>query len=86
MGKVVALYGTAAKAVQLVPVLVGLGIVFFSPAAWLSPTLRRWAVVGLLVGSLAGMAALAGARGPAPSGSGENGRVTVLHDDSARRP
>lgn len=57
--KYLGLFAAAMKLVQLVPAAVGLAIVFFSPSAWLSATLRRWAVGGVLVGSLAGMVALA---------------------------
>ncbi len=58
-GKYLGLFGTAMKLAQLVPVALGLAVVFFSPSAWLSGTLRRWAFVGVVVGSAAGMAALA---------------------------
>jgi hypothetical protein len=62
-GKYLGLFGTAMKLAQLVPVALGLAVVFFSPTAWLSGTLRRWALVGVLVGSAAGMAAFASLRG-----------------------
>ncbi len=64
-GKYLGLFGTALKLAQLVPVVLGLAVVFFSPTAWLSGTLRRWAIVGVLVGSAAGMATFASLRGRA---------------------
>lgn len=63
-------YGTAVTLVQLLPVLLALAAVLFSPTAWLSATLRRWVLAGTIVGTLAGMvllarrAGLADLRGP----------------------
>ena len=62
-GKYLGLVGTAMKLAQLLPAAVGLAIVFFSPSAWLSSTLRHWAIAGVAAGSVAGMAAFA-ALGP----------------------
>lgn len=62
-GKYLGLFGTAMKLAQLVPVALGLAVVFFSPTAWLSGTLRRWALAGVLLGSTTGMVALASLRG-----------------------
>jgi hypothetical protein len=58
-GKYLGLYGTVVRMSQLAPMAVGLAIVFFSPTAWLSGTLRQWALGGVIVGSVAGAAALA---------------------------
>ena len=62
-GKYLGLATTAMKLVQLVPAAIGLAIVFFSPSAWLSSTLRHWAMAGVALGSVAGMVAFA-ALGP----------------------
>lgn len=59
VGKYLGLFGTAMKLAQLVPGAIGLAIVFFSPSAWLSSTLRHWGMAGVAVGSLAGMIAYA---------------------------
>jgi hypothetical protein len=58
-GKYLGLFGTAMKLTQLLPAAVGLAIVFFSPSAWLSSTLRHWAMAGVAVGSVLGMVAFA---------------------------
>lgn len=50
--------GTVTKLAQLVPVIVGLLVVFFSPSAWLSGTLRRWAFAGVAVGAWVGIMTL----------------------------
>ncbi len=57
-------YGTAVTLVQLVPAIVALLLVFLSPTAWLSATLRRWVAFGALAGALVGMAVFARAAGP----------------------
>jgi hypothetical protein len=59
VGKYLGLYGTLVRISQLAPMAVGLAIVFFSPTAWLSGTLRQWALAGVIVGGVAGAAALA---------------------------
>ena len=59
IGKYLGLFGTAMKLVQLAPAAAGLAIVFFSPSAWLSGTLRLWSFGGVVVGALLGFAALA---------------------------
>ncbi len=61
-GKYLGLFGTAMKLAQLAPVALGLAIVFFSPSAWLSDTLRLWAFAGVVLGSVGGMTALAAVR------------------------
>jgi hypothetical protein len=58
-GRYLGMYGTVVKLAQLAPVAVGLAIVFFSPSAWLSGTLRQWALAGVIAGGVAGAAALA---------------------------
>lgn len=59
IGKYLGLFGTAMKLVQLLPAAAGLAIVFFSPSAWLSGTLRLWSFGGVVVGAVLGLAALA---------------------------
>ena len=59
MGKYLGLFGTAMKLVQLAPAAAGLAIVFFSPSAWLSGTLRLWSLGGVVVGAALGLATLA---------------------------
>lgn len=58
LAKYLGYYTTAAKIAQLIPVLVGVAVVLFSPTAWLSATLRTWAYVAMGAGSLAGMLTL----------------------------
>ena len=58
-GKYLGRIGTVGKLAQYAPVVLGLLVVFFSPNAWLSATLRRWALGGVAVGAIAGGAALA---------------------------
>ena len=57
-------YGTAVTVVQLVPAVLALAAVFFTPTAWLSATLRRWVGLGALAGAVVGMFLLARAAGP----------------------
>ena len=57
-------YGTAVTLVQLLPVLIALAAVLFSPTAWLSATLRRWVFAGAIVGTVVGMVLLARRAGP----------------------
>jgi hypothetical protein len=59
IGKYLGLYSTVVKVAQLAPILLGLLLVFFSPSAWLSTTLRQWAVAGVVIGGVAGMVSLA---------------------------
>jgi hypothetical protein len=47
------------KLVQLAPAAVALALVFFSPSAWLSGTLRLWSFGGVVVGAMLGLLALA---------------------------
>lgn len=47
----------------MVPPLLALLVVFLSPTAWLSATLRRWVTFGALAGSLLGMVVFARAVG-----------------------
>jgi hypothetical protein len=61
-GKYLGLIGTALKLAQLAPAAVALAVVFFSPSAWLSDTLRRWSLAGVVAGSAAGMGAWAAVR------------------------
>lgn len=58
-GKYLGRVGTLGKLAQYAPVVLGLLVVFFSPSAWLSGTLRRWSLGGVAVGAVAGGAALA---------------------------
>jgi hypothetical protein len=58
-GKYLGRVGTLSKLAQYAPVVLGLLVVFFSPSAWLSGTLRRWSLGGVAVGAVAGGAALA---------------------------
>jgi hypothetical protein len=58
-GKYLGLVGTALKLAQLAPAAVGVAVVVFSPSAWLSDTLRQWAVGGIVAGSVAGMVVVA---------------------------
>lgn len=53
--KSLGLYGTTVAVVQLLPAVLALVVVAFTPSALLSPTLRRWLLAGSLSGSLAGM-------------------------------
>lgn len=64
IGKYMGLYSTLMKLVQLAPIALALAALLFSPSAWLSGTLRQWAVAGMVLGSLLGMVtfALAGRR------------------------
>jgi hypothetical protein len=59
VGKYLGLFGTAMKLVQLAPTAAGLALVFFSPRAWLSGTLRVWSFSGVVIGAALGWAALA---------------------------
>lgn len=61
-GRYLGLIGTALKLAQLAPAAVALAVLFFSPSAWLSDTLRRWALAGVVVGSAVGVAALVALR------------------------
>ncbi|HET8986770.1 MAG TPA: hypothetical protein VFN03_13525 [Trueperaceae bacterium] len=64
--KSLGLYGTTVALVQLLPAVLALVVVAFTPSALLSPTLRRWMLAGSLSGSLVGMllfASRAGLRG-----------------------
>lgn len=61
--KSLGLYGTAVALVQLAPAVVALLVVAFTPSALLSPTLRRWMLLGSLIGSLVGMLWFAGRAG-----------------------
>jgi hypothetical protein len=61
--KSLGLYGTTVALVQLLPAVVALVVVAFTPSALLSPTLRRWMLMGSLVGSLAGMVLFAARAG-----------------------
>jgi hypothetical protein len=56
-GKALGLIGTALKLAQLAPAAVALAVLFFSPSAWLSDTLRRYALGGVVAGSAAGVSA-----------------------------
>jgi hypothetical protein len=72
-------YGTAVTVAQLVPAILALLAVFFTPTAWLSATLRRWVGLGALAGAVTGMALLARAAGPrALLGRGRRLRVARL--------
>lgn len=51
-------YGAAVKLAQLAPLAFGLVLVALTPDAWLSGTLRRWALGGMLLGSAAGCVGL----------------------------
>lgn len=57
-------YGTLVTLVQIVPAILALVVVFVSPTAWLSATLRRWVGMGALVGMVLGTAWLARVAGP----------------------
>lgn len=57
--KVLTVYGTAVTVAQLVPAAIALVVVFVSPTAWLSATLRRWVGLGALVGTVIGVLVLA---------------------------
>ena len=61
--KSLGLYGTAVALIQLLPAVVALVVVLVSPTALLSPTLRRWLLLGTLVGSLTGMVLFASRAG-----------------------
>ncbi len=61
--KSLGLYGTAVALVQLLPAVVALLAVAFTPTALLSPTLRRWLLMGTALGSLVGMAVFASRAG-----------------------
>jgi hypothetical protein len=58
-GKYLGLVGTALKLAQLAPAAVGVAVVVFSPSAWLSDTLRQWAIGGIVAGGVAGMVVVA---------------------------
>lgn len=58
-GKYLGRVGTLSKLAQYAPVVLGLLVVFFSPSAWLSGTLRRWSLGGVALGAVVGGAALA---------------------------
>lgn len=77
-GRYLGLFGTAVKLAQLVPVALGLAIVFFSPSAWLSGTLRRWAVGGVIAGAALGMASLAAARARIDDEEGFGGGLLLM--------
>lgn|SRR5690606_26376091 len=62
--KLLAFYGTAVTVAQLVPAAIALVVVFLSPTAWLSATLRRWVGFGALAGTLLGFLVLARIAGP----------------------
>lgn len=62
--KLLTFYGTAVTVAQLVPAAVALVVVFVSPTAWLSATLRRWVGFGALAGTLLGVLILARVAGP----------------------
>jgi hypothetical protein len=57
--KALGFYGTAVTLAQLIPALVALLAVTLSPTAWLSLTLRRWVLAGVIVGSAVGAATFA---------------------------
>ncbi|MFO7543877.1 MAG: hypothetical protein R6W77_00110 [Trueperaceae bacterium] len=57
--KALGFYGTAVTLAQLIPALVALLAVTLSPTAWLSLTLRRWVLAGVIVGSVVGAAVFA---------------------------
>ena len=50
--KLLTFYGTAVTVAQLVPAVVALVVVFVSPTAWLSATLRRWVALGAVGGTV----------------------------------
>lgn len=52
--KAVSIYSAFSKLAQVLPLIVGLLIVALSPTAWLSGTLRRWGVGGMLIGGALG--------------------------------
>lgn len=60
VGRYLGRIGTVGKLAQAAPVVLSLLVVFFSPSAWLSATLRRWALGGTVVGAAIGAALLAG--------------------------
>lgn len=62
--KLLTFYGTAVTVAQLVPAVIALVVVFLSPTAWLSATLRRWVALGAVGGALIGALVLARAAGP----------------------
>lgn len=57
--KALGFYGTAVTLAQLIPALLALLAVTLSPTAWLSLTLRRWVLAGVIVGSIVGAVAFA---------------------------
>lgn len=57
MTKAVSYYGTATKVAQLLPIIFGLLVVALTPNAWLSETLRRWSIWGMLAGGGVGAVA-----------------------------
>lgn len=57
--KALGFYGTAVTLAQLIPALLALLAVTLSPTAWLSLTLRRWVVAGVIAGSVVGAVAFA---------------------------
>ena|GEM_PF-1835795 len=59
VGRYLGRAGTVGKLAQAAPVVVSLLVVFFSPSAWLSATLRRWALGGTVVGAALGALLLA---------------------------
>lgn len=72
--------GTIGKLAQAAPVVASLLVVFFSPSAWLSGTLRRWALGGTIVGAAIGAVLLArvGARTAHKQGLAFVALVTLL--------
>lgn len=58
-GRYLGRVGTLGKLAQAAPVVLGLLVVFFSPSAWLSGTLRTWAFAGVAVGAVVGALAVA---------------------------
>lgn len=57
--KALGFYGTAVTLAQLIPALLALLAVTLSPTAWMSLTLRRWVVAGVIAGSVVGAVAFA---------------------------